>query len=268
MSLLNPYQKELVKMIRETAHRYRTWEIFRDFCEMAALEISNAVDLFQRGDRAKRYAEICKRYNQDELAQFPKMFAAVVDSLEAGISDCLGPVFMDLELGSHWKGQYFSPPDLAKMLAAITIPDPKAELAEKQFVTVSEPAAGSGTMVIALAEHLLESGVNYQDKMHVTATDVDATAVHMCYVQLSLIHCPAVVVHGNTLSLEEWSRWFTPAHVLNLWGLKLRRRHRQDAQPAQVDQADDDGAIAAMKAEVVESQVQAPEREPVPQFGT
>jgi hypothetical protein len=40
-------------------------------------------------------------------------------------------------------------------------------------------------------------------------------AVHMAYIQLSLLHVPAVVVHGNTLSLEEWGYWYTPAHILD-----------------------------------------------------
>ena len=31
------------------------------------------------------------------------------------------------------------------------------------------------------------------------------------------------VVHGNALSLEEWSHWFTPSHVLGMWDTKLRR---------------------------------------------
>jgi hypothetical protein len=42
--------------------------------------------------------------------------------------------------------------------------------------------------------------------------------VHMAYVQLSLLGIPAVVVHGNALSLDVWGVWYTPAHVLVGWG--------------------------------------------------
>jgi hypothetical protein len=45
----------------------------------------------------------------------------------------------------------------------------------------------------------------------------------MAYVQLSLLHIPAVVYHGNSLSVETWSTWRTPAHVLGFWDVKLRR---------------------------------------------
>ena len=78
-------------------------------------------------------------------------------------------------------------------------------------------------MIIALALELKEQGVNYQKQLHVTAVDVDAKCVHMTYLQLALLHIPAVVVHGNSLSLEEYGRWHTPAHIMNGWNYRLRR---------------------------------------------
>jgi hypothetical protein len=83
-------------------------------------------------------------------------------------------------------------------------------------------------MVIALAREMLSQGVNYQQHLHVTAVDIDIRAVHMTYLPLSLLHVPAVVVHGNTLSVEEWSRWYTPAHIIGGWQWRLRRRAGED----------------------------------------
>jgi hypothetical protein len=57
----------------------------------------------------------------------------------------------------------------------------------------------------------------------VTAVDVDPKCVHMSYLQFSLLHIPAVIIHGNSLSLEEFGRWYTPAHIMNGWNWKLRR---------------------------------------------
>jgi hypothetical protein len=39
----------------------------------------------------------------------------------------------------------------------------------------------------------------------------------------SLLHIPALVIHGNSLSLEEFGRWYTPAHIMGGWSWKLRR---------------------------------------------
>lgn len=104
----------------------------------------------------------------------------------------------------------------------------------------SGSGSGSGAMVIALALELKEQGVNYQPQLHVTAVDVDAKCVHMTYLQLALTHIPAVVVHGNSLNLEEYGRWYTPAHIMNGWNYRLRRgtptaeAHPEPTQPESV----------------------------------
>jgi len=43
----------------------------------------------------------------------------------------------------------------------------------------------------------------------------------MAYVQLSLLHVPAVVIHGDMLLLEEYGHWHTPAHILGGWRYRL-----------------------------------------------
>jgi hypothetical protein len=73
-----------------------------------------------------------------------------------------------------------------------------------------EPAVG-GAMVIACAQALQDMGINYQQHMHVTAVDVDERVAHMAYVQFSLLHIPAIVVVGNSLSLDVRGVWYTPA---------------------------------------------------------
>jgi hypothetical protein len=49
----------------------------------------------------------------------------------------------------------------------------------------------------------------------------------MAYIQLSLLGVPAVVVVGDTLRLEERARWYTPAHVVGGWTMKLRREKQE-----------------------------------------
>jgi hypothetical protein len=63
--------------------------------------------------------------------------------------------------------------------------------------------------------------VNYQQHLYVTAVDVDVKCVHMAYLQFSLLPIPAIVVHGNSLTLEEFSRWYTPAQIMGGWTWKL-----------------------------------------------
>lgn len=39
----------------------------------------------------------------------------------------------------------------------------------------------------------------------------------MAYIQLSYLGIPAVVVHGDSLRNEEYTRFYTPIYVLNGW---------------------------------------------------
>lgn len=240
MSKSKPIEhRGIAKRIGEFSGRFHNWQIFSDFVEMAAISISNPVDLNNREAREARYMQIVKQYRPDEVKRFPEMLAQLVDELDGGdgktihFGDVLGRVYHELELHNKWAGQYFTPFEICRMMSKITVMEPiPRDIIEKcGFITAQEPACGSGAMVIAMAEELHSQGINYQKHLHVTAIDVDLKCVCMAYLQFSLLHIPAIVVHGNTLTLEEWSHWYTPAHVLGNWSHKLRRR-AQSYEPA------------------------------------
>lgn len=224
-------QQELFKLLKGLTGRRSHWQVFSDFCEMGAISFSNSVDLAHQEKREERYLQIVKGYESEELSKFAEGLAHLTMALEAGFSDVLGRTFHDLELHNKWAGQFFTPYPVCKMMAQMTIGDTadlNERIKERGFVTAQEPAVGTGAMVIALAEAMLDAGVNYQEHLHVTAIDVDLKCVHMAYLQFSLLHIPAVIVHGNTLSLEEWSHWHTPAHLMGGWTWKLRRREETE----------------------------------------
>ena len=221
---MDDQHRAFTKLFQQNCDRHRPHTVFSDFCEMSAISISNAVDLAQRDNREARYLQVAGTYERDELKRFAQMLACVVEALEDGMHDCLGKLFMALEMANHWKGQYFTPWDLCSLMARVTTTDARDVIQAHGFMTVMEPASGAGAMVIAIADALREQGVNYQQCMHATAVDVDETAAHMCYLQLALLHVPAVVVVGNSLSLEERGHWLTPAHVMGGWDRRLRAR--------------------------------------------
>lgn len=138
--------------------------------------------------------EIIKRYSPEELNEFPKMLGELVMALEEGPRDVLGQLFHDLALHNKHARQFFTPYDVCRMMASMTVGDAgelQREIAERGFVKTQEPACGSGAMVIALAEEMKTAGVNYQKHLHVTAVDLDPKCVHMAYLQFSLLHIPA-----------------------------------------------------------------------------
>jgi hypothetical protein len=225
------HQKELVNLITEVGYCHGHCQVFADFVEMGAIALSNAIDLRARDRREARYMDIVTRYKPEELAKFPQMLVSLTEALQHDTTDVLGKTFHSLELHNKSSGQFFSPYPLCRMMARMILGE-KAELeariSERGFVTALEPCVGSGAMVIALAHEIRELGINYQQHLHVTAVDVDPKCVHMSYLQLALLHVPALVIHGNSLSLEEFSHWYTPAHTMGGWDWKLRGSDKTD----------------------------------------
>lgn len=216
----------MTALLRDNARRHRLGEVFSDFCEMAALAFSNSVDRLQFATREARYLQLVGRYEREEVERFAELLAVLTLWMESGgLGDRLGELFMSLELGDSFKGQFFTPYEVSRVMAHLTLGQGVGACIESDgFVRLSEPTCGAGGMVIAVAEVLREQGFNYQQSLHVVAQDVDRTAVHMSYVQLTMLHIPAVVILGNTLSVEVRERWYTPAHVLGGWTQKLKAR--------------------------------------------
>lgn len=207
----------LKKLIEETSRRHNTWQVFHDFVAMSAISIRNATDPRERDKYEQQYLDIVKRYDKEEVDRFPLMLAHLVGALEEDLSDVLGQLFSELELGNKWKGQFFTPDCVCRLMAKMTYgEDLKEKLKTQPYITVQEPAVGGGAMIIAFAREMREQGFNYQKQLRVTAIDVDLRAVHMAYLQFSLFHIPAVVIHGDTIRLETYSEWHTPAYI---WGI-------------------------------------------------
>lgn len=223
------HQADLAKVLRQIANRHSLWAVFRDFVAMSALALSNAADPWQRQAREAEYMAIVGRYSREEADLMARAFALVVEGLETGHQDFLGSLFMNLELSDSWKGQFFTPYEVSLLMARMNMHDVHGYIEKNGFVRVSDPCVGGGAMVIAAAHAMLDVGLPYQRHMHAVAQDIDLTAVHMSYIQFTLLHIPAVVVHGDSLSREVRSTWRTLAHTMGRWDSKLERRRLADA---------------------------------------
>ena len=221
-------KKEFMKIMRQF-HRHQPWRVFSDFCEMSALSLLNVLPRCEQIEQ--QYLKVAGGYEKEEIEYFPKLLSLVVEALEHEYRDFLGEVFQDLELSNHWKGQYFTPFDVCKAIARMNLDFMKETIESKGFVTVMEPACGAGAMIIGLCEALYDAEINYQEHVHVFAVDVDPTAAYMCYIQLTLLHVPAIVYVGNSLSLEMRKELPTFAHHCGFWGNKIRRGHLLGYEP-------------------------------------
>lgn len=219
-------KKDFIKTIESLSRSRHKWQVWSDFVVMAALSLAQFGNFDE--DREKQYMEVVGRYEPDEVKQIPKLLGMVTEALEIKYCDFLGEVFMELELGNKFKGQFFTPYHLCALIAELTFN--KSDFDGGRIVTLSEPAVGGGAMVIAYCEILLKNGINFQRQLKVTCQDVDYTAMCMCYIQLSMIGCNATVLHANTITMEEWGSYQTPIARM----FPIRSAHETHPEPASV----------------------------------
>jgi len=161
-------KKAMLKLFNEFNYKYSLWDVFQDFSFIAAACFSNKVDLLNFKKREDEYFRIIKKYEHKDLDKFAKLLAELIDTLDRDQGDILGEIFMELDLGSHFKGQFFTPYQVSLATAELMIGD----------------------------------------------TDIQKIIDQQGYVTLNE---PAVIYHGNTLSMERFDKWVTPSYVLGNW---------------------------------------------------
>ncbi len=210
--------KRMTRLFDSFSGQYDKWATFSDFVALAAISISNSCDSIACDDRHAEYMRIIGRYDPRDREIFSRLFAALVETLDEAPTDALGLLFGALEVHNAKAGQFFTPYQLSRCMAEMLIGDGsslKRYIEEKGYVSISEPACGAGGMVIAFAEAMRARGFEPQKYLKASCADIDVRAVHMTYIQLSLLGIMAVVEHKNTLSLEQFgSPWRTPAMMM------------------------------------------------------
>ena len=89
-------------------------------------------------EREKLYLEIINRYNEQERNLFPELCANVITALESNpAQDFLGSIYMELGLGNHWKGQFFTPYSVCQCMAAMTLNNPVEQIRQKGYITIN-----------------------------------------------------------------------------------------------------------------------------------
>lgn len=226
------YEKEILDLIESLSRTRQTWQVWSDLISAMACALSNACDLDPERweEREKEYKACISRLGEPELPA--KIFALVTEALEANPwQDLLGDLYMRLNLGSRWHGQFFTPYSICQTMARMTMGSGCADgIREQGWVSGSDPSVGGGATLIAAAEEIKRQGFNYQTQVLFVGQDVDRVAGQMAYIQLSLLGCPGYIVIGNTLTNpatgysvlrpcqhEGQEFWFTPFFFRTEW---------------------------------------------------
>lgn len=227
---LNGCEKEFLDIFRELCYSRQPWEVWADVVTVMACSLANSVDKTSKRNekREEEYADCIKRLKGvDKPAQ---LFAIVVNALEVNPDqDFLGKLYMTLDLGNHWKGQFFTPYNVSRVMAEMTMGDCQAQIDKQGWISICDPCVGGGAMIIAAANTLRRQKVNYQNHVLFVGQDIDRVVAMMAYIQISLLGCPGYIVVGNSLSnpiigsalmpaeQEGQEFWYTPFYCSQVW---------------------------------------------------
>lgn len=220
-----PYQiptlSKIMKLFDGAIYRVDRHKLLSDVFECGAIAISNQVDYKQSKEREERYKHIMESYQAQErklIIDLWKNIYALLSSMsyeDGRFGDWLGELFMQSNTGNSKAGQFFTPYCVSKACAESVINKEVIEQKKRdgEILSVSEPACGSGGMILALLDVLYNKyDFNYAQNVFVEASDIDARCVHMCYLQLSLAGVPAIVKQQDTLTRKLYNVWYTPAY--------------------------------------------------------
>lgn len=230
-------EKAFIKTFNEIAYRHNPWTVWTDFVNMAATSIANAVDREEARwkRREQSYLASVKKYERDETDKIIRLFSLTAQALEENpAQDFLGKLYMNLDFGSSWSGQFFTPWHVSEVMARMALTEAiHTEIATKGFASVCDPACGAGCMLLAFADVCRNvEKFNYQERILFVAQDIDRVVAQMCYIQLSLLGCAGYVVVGNTLTqpqtgpllfpeeAEGTELWLTPMFFNETWGMR------------------------------------------------
>ncbi|GAA5512491.1 hypothetical protein Dcar01_01205 [Deinococcus carri] len=177
-------------------------DVFRDLVTLDACVCSS-------GQREDEYRLTAGKFTSEELNGLCEAFG---DLLRLKLEDPFLDLFSETYMGRLGKdaqrhlGEVYTPSSVALLMTKLVMHPP----VPGDTLKVAEPAAGSGTLVLAAAHALEDLGVS-RLHMQVVATDLNPCAVDMALVNLGLASIPAVVRHGNSLTGQVFREYSTPA---------------------------------------------------------
>ena len=227
-------EKDFLKLFDKLTCSRSGWQVWEDLMTVMACSISNAVDRtpdkFQR--REEKYERSIKNLGGVEIPA--QMLGIITMALEQNPDqDFLGKLYMSLNLGNHWKGQFFTPYNICRMMAEMNFGDGvQAEAERKGYISVCDPCVGAGAMLIAAANAMKRAKLNYQTNAVFVGQDIDRVVAMMAYIQISLIGCPGYIIIGNSLTnpptghvlfpqdTEGQEVWITPLFMHDIWEMR------------------------------------------------
>lgn len=223
--------KSFVKKLDFTNGKYSNRDVFRDVIALEVFIIQRFMLLNE--DYKEQYDSLLNKYTELEQQQLKELGLELAElyNKQTEPVDLMTELFGELGLGNKNTGQFFTPTNISDMMVKITGID-ETLIKEKGYITLHEPTAGAGGMILAYAKELKDKGYNPSKNVFVVAWDIDILCTYMTYLQLAMYDIPAIVVNGDTLALKEHFTLYTPQYWMGFWNLK------DISSPKEIDETD------------------------------
>lgn len=220
-----PTVNSILKKIHEDSYAVSVYDFLSDVFECGAIAISNKF-LFNP-DREEQYKKIISKYDKKTLLKIQEVFSDIyfllTSQIDSGFNDYLGELYMRAGTSNNAAGQFFTPYHVSRLCSEFVVNGAEIDdyIEHDKILTLNEPTCGSGGMVIATVDVLYNKyHFNYSRNLLVECSDIDMRCVHMTYLQLALAGVSARIYHRNTLTMETWECWETPAYIMQYWRFK------------------------------------------------
>jgi len=242
-----PDVQKFVKGLSSICSSKHADEVLRDFCELAFCALAKKASPWpeQQDQLEAQYMEVVGRYrDKNHIRAMPEFMALALSEISNGGADFLGEVAGEMGALDGRMGQFFTPYPVSRLMAEINLQGVDDIIERNGFVTVQEPAAGAGGMLLALADVIEAKGFNLETQVWIEATELSRSTFHMCYVQCAARGLAGRIINGNSLSLETYILAFTAAapvfYAQN--GDPFAKQKANAEAKAQADQDADDRA--------------------------
>tara|TARA_R110002072_G_scaffold179059_1_gene335065 strand:+ start:127689 stop:128207 length:519 start_codon:yes stop_codon:yes gene_type:complete len=162
------------------------------------------------GQMEAEYLQVVEKYSEGEKGDracdyLANAFGALVNAMEETRADIIGDLFQGgVTFGEN--GQFFTPEPITILMAQM-------QMSDKGGQRVLDPACGSGRTLLAVAD------VNRHNEFY--GVDVDHRCVQMTAINLALRNLYGYVIHGNSLTQEQWRAYRTGFN----WSASLKLIH-------------------------------------------
>ncbi|MFC6769997.1 N-6 DNA methylase [Halorubrum pallidum] len=141
-----------------------------------------------------------------EVAEaFSEAFGELVIATDHAERPVIGDVYEEIGAQADDFGQYFTPWGICRLKSALITDERNPAAPEDEPMTVSDPACGSGRLLVAGAKRLHEQ--HPETPVIATGVDKDSTCARMAVINLALAGIPGKIRYGDSLTMEGYREW-------------------------------------------------------------